>query len=94
MRLLSILSESLALWGLMIIPPWLKTRSMGEVLAGTDSVLIARGKSLDRIFLLVNQKCRHPFGPLLSSNSAANSRYLLYWVAKELVLSLLCRFLL
>ncbi|XP_038060059.1 uncharacterized protein LOC119731108 [Patiria miniata] len=31
---------------------------MGELVAGTDSTLIAKGKSLGRLFLFTNQKCR------------------------------------
>ncbi len=51
----SILSLSFALCGLIMIPPWLNTRSRGELLAVTDSTLIAGGKSLGRLFLCIYQ---------------------------------------
>ena len=95
-RLDSILSLSFALYGLIMIPPWLNTRSMGELLAGTDSTLIARGKSLGRLFLFTNQKYRQALGPFsLWSNSAATSKYLWYWDATDVfILLLLCLLLL
>ena len=78
-RLDSILSLSFALCGLIMIPPWLNTRSMGELLAGTDSTLIARGKSLGRLFLFTNQKCRQALGPFsLRSNSYGMPLVLLF----------------
>jgi len=86
MMLESILSPMRALFGLIIIPPWLKTRSTGAEVAGTDCTFIASlnlfklGNSLG----LLCQNSRQSSGSssssssILASSSAHIVKYLWY----------------